>query len=65
MSMDNLLLHSGGSEMTPIRPSVSPLPSFASRPEAPQAAPSAPLAKRAAQWLVTLRKRATARVGKI
>ena len=50
--------------MTPIRPSVSPLHSFTSRPDAPRIAPSTPWSKRAAQWLVSLKKRAAAWVGK-
>ena len=49
--------------MTPIRPTVSPLHSFASRPDAPKAARPPPWPKRMAQWLAALRKRAATPVG--
>ena len=51
--------------MTPIRPSVSPLPSFATRPDdLKPAVPSISWAKRAARWLASLKKRAAADAGK-
>ncbi len=50
--------------MTPIRPSVSPLHSFAARPDAPRAVLTTPWTKRAARWLVVFRKRAAPPVGK-
>jgi hypothetical protein len=47
--------------MTPIRPSVSPLPSFAARPDtSPRVIPATPWTKRALPWVALLRKRAPA-----
>jgi hypothetical protein len=44
--------------MTPIRPSVSPLPSFAARPDTSPRVLATPWTKRAFQWVALLRKRA-------